>query len=234
MKWYGDGQKGGFYFTASDGEKLFARGKDSYDGVQPSGNSQMARNLLRLGAKTKTDEYRDRGIRTVKAFALALRTNPNSMPAMLRALDELLDAAGEPDKPAPKDTPTPKKPKVSADVVTPKLSLGAAKNGQQEFTLTLTVADPWHLYANPVGLDTLAESQTEVTVYVGGKKVEAKVDYPKGKEIADAVAGKYRAYEGAVKITGTFPKPEGEVEVRVKVNACNDRTCLLPSELKVK
>ena len=234
VKWYGDGQKGGFFFAASDGEKLFARAKDSYDGVQPSGNSQMARNLLRLGLKTKTDEYRDRGIRTVKAFALALRTNPNSMPAMLRALDELLDAAGEPDKADPKDKPAPKKPKESGDVVTPKLSLEAAKDGKRAFSLTLTVVDPWHLYANPVGLETLAESQTEVTVYVGGKKVEAKVEYPKGKEIADSVAGKYLVYEGEVKLTGTFPYAEGDVEMRVKLTACKEGTCLLPSVLKVK
>ena len=60
IKWHGDGDKGGFFFTPSDHEKLFARAKDSYDGAQPSGNSQMARNLLRLGLKTKDEKYRDR------------------------------------------------------------------------------------------------------------------------------------------------------------------------------
>ena len=44
--------RGGFFYTASDGEKLFARAKDHYDGVQPSGNSVMARNLVRLWRKT--------------------------------------------------------------------------------------------------------------------------------------------------------------------------------------
>jgi uncharacterized protein YyaL (SSP411 family) len=234
LKWYGDGEKGGFYFTASDSEKLFARAKDSYDGVQPSGNSQMARNLLRLGLATKEDAYRDRGIRTVKTFALALRTHPTSMPAMLRALDELLDAAGEGDKPAPKDKPNPKKPKESADVVAPKLVVEPAKDGKRAFTLTLTMANPWHLYANPVGLETLIESQTDVTVYVGGKKVDAKVAYPKGKEVNDTIVGKYFVYEGTVKITGSIPASVGEVEVRLKLTACKEGTCLLPSVVKVK
>jgi uncharacterized protein YyaL (SSP411 family) len=234
VKWYGDGQKGGFYFAASDGEKLFARAKDSYDGVQPSGNSQMARNLLRLGAKTKDNAYRDRGVRTVKAFALAVRTNPTGMPGMLRALDELLDAAGEVDKPAPKDKPDAKKPKESADVVTPKLVLEEAKGGKRAFTLTLTVADPWHLYANPVGLEALLESQTDVSVYVGGKKTDAAVEYPKRKQITDSTGAKYLVYEGTTKITGSFPAGDGEVEVRVKLSACKEGLCLPASTLKVK
>jgi uncharacterized protein YyaL (SSP411 family) len=234
VKWYGDGVNGGFFFTASDGEKLFARAKDGYDGVQPSGNSQMARNLLRLGFKTKDDSYRDRGIRTVKAFAVALRTSPTSVPTMLRALDELLDAAGEPDKPAPKDNPAPKKPKESADTVTAKLTLEQPKGGQRGFALTLTVADPWHLYANPVGYEMLIESQTEVAVYVGGKKVTAKVEYPKGAVHMDSTGEKYFVYEGTVKITGSFPASEGEVELRVKLSACKDGLCLPGSEIKVK
>jgi uncharacterized protein YyaL (SSP411 family) len=234
VKWFGDGQKGGFYFTASDSEKLFARAKDSYDGVQPSGNSQMARNLLRLSVRLKDDSYRDRGIRTIKAFALALRTNPTSMPGMLRALDDLLDLAGEPDKPAPKVDPAPKKPKESADTVAAKLALEDAKDGRRPFALTLTVTAPWHLYANPVGLDTLAESQTEVSVYVGGKKVDAKVTYPKGKEITDSTGAQYLVYEGAVKITGSFASADGDVEVRVKLSACKEGLCLPPSVLKVK
>jgi uncharacterized protein YyaL (SSP411 family) len=234
VKWYGDGANGGFYFTAGDGEKLFARAKDGYDGVQPSGNAQMARNLLRLGAKLKDDTYRERGARTIKVYSLALRTSPTSMPAMLRALDELLDTGGEPDKAAPKDKTDPKKPKASADVVTPKLVLAEAKDGRRGFDLVLTVAEPWHLYANPVGNDTLVESQTEVTVYVGGKKVDAKVEYPKGKEITDSTGAKYSVYEGAVTITGSFPAGAGEVEVRVKLSACKEGLCLPPSEVKVR
>ncbi|MBP3961049.1 DUF255 domain-containing protein [Gemmata sp. G18] len=234
VKHYGDSIGGGFFFTATDSEKLFARSKDSYDGVQPSGNSQMARNLLRLGAKLKDDSYRDRGIRTVKSFSLALSTNPTSMPLMLRTLDELLDAAGEPDKPAPKDAPKPKKPKESADVVTSKLTLDAPKDGKRTFTLALTVEAPWHLYANPVGSEMQIESQTEVIVYVGGKKVEAKVEYPKGKELTDSTGSKYSVYEGTATIRGTFPASEGEVEVRVKLSACKEGLCLPPSELKLK
>jgi hypothetical protein len=234
VKWHADGQGGGFFFTASDAEKLFARAKDSYDGVQPSGNSQMARNLLRLSVATKDEAYRDRGIRTVKTFAMPLKTSPTSMPTLLRALDELLDMAGTEEKPPAKADPAPKKPKESADTVTAKLTLQDAKDGKQAFALTLNVTDPWHLYANPPGLDSLAESQTEVSVFVGGKKVDAKIEYPKGSEYKDATGDKYQVYVGTVTIKGSFAAAEGAVEVRVKVNACKDGKCLPPSVMMVK
>ncbi|MBM3981372.1 MAG: DUF255 domain-containing protein [Planctomycetes bacterium] len=234
LKWHGDGDKGGFFFTASDSEKLFARAKDSYDGVQPSGNSQTARNLLRLGFALKDDGYRDRGIRTIKAYALGMQTTPTSMPAMLRALDDLLDAAGTPDEPKPKDKADPKKPKKSEDVVTAKLALEEVKGGRRAFTLTLKVAAPWHLYANPVGLESQVQSQTEVEVFVNGKKVAAKVEYPKGKELTDSTGAKYFVYEGEVQVRGAFVAENGAVEVRVSLSACKDGLCLPPSVMKVK
>ena len=46
LVWYADTARGGFYFTAHDHEKLFARAKDGYDGAQPSGNSVALRNLV--------------------------------------------------------------------------------------------------------------------------------------------------------------------------------------------
>jgi hypothetical protein len=115
-----------------------------------------------------------------------------------------------------------------------KLTVEKPKDGKQAFALTLTVSEPWHLYANPVGLDTLAESQTDVSVYVGGKKVDATVEYPKGKEIKESTGEKYLVYEGTVKVTGTFAATEGAVEVRVKLSACKEGLCLPPSVLKVR
>jgi hypothetical protein len=54
--------------------------------------------------------------------------------------------------------------------------------------------------------------------------------------VADAVTGNYRVYADTVRLTGRFTRPKdaaGKVEVRVAVTACNDKTCLLPSVLKL-
>lgn len=93
LKHHGDAQRGGFYMTAEDGEKLFARSKDQYDGAQPSGNSQAAQNLVRLAKLTGEERWAKEAERTLKAFANALKDQPTGMTLMAQALDEHLSAA---------------------------------------------------------------------------------------------------------------------------------------------
>jgi uncharacterized protein YyaL (SSP411 family) len=233
IKFHGDGDRGGYFFTSSDGEKLFARAKDGYDGVQPSGNSQTARNLLRLSVKTKDSLYRERCEKTIKGFALSLRTNPASMPTMALCLEEFL-AAGGPGSTAETKPEPPKNPKESSDVVTAKATVGEPAEGQRKVTLTLTIADGWHIYANPVGDDTLRESETVVTVTASDKRVEAKIDYPRGNAVTDSAGSRYAVYEKTVIITAVVPATVEKIEMRVKVIACRDGKCLLPSLLRVK
>ncbi len=244
LKLYADLDRGGFYFTAHDHEKLFARSKDAYDSAQPSGNGVMAHNLVRLGNKTGDRTYRDFGLRTVKVFAMTLRTSPGSMPSLALALDELLDiAAKDPTALAPPASPLAsdptKKSRESASVVKAELKAGAIADGKQSFTVTLTIEKPWHLYASPVGNATVKESETSVEVLIGGKKVEAAIVFPKGKLMKDPKEGDYRVYEGTVAITGTVSrgKDSGALEVRVSVNACKSGekgVCLQQSVLKLK
>ena len=86
---------GGFFATADDHEKLLAREKPADDGAEPSGNSVQALNLLRLGELTGDDRYRQRGERTLRAFAKPLTDDPASLAEMLLALDFALDAPKE-------------------------------------------------------------------------------------------------------------------------------------------
>jgi uncharacterized protein YyaL (SSP411 family) len=92
IEFHGDKKTGGFFYTSSDHEKLFARAKDQFDGAQPSGNSMAARNLVRLWVKTGDEKYRETAERTFKAFAATLKTNPSGLPAMAEALALYLDA----------------------------------------------------------------------------------------------------------------------------------------------
>jgi uncharacterized protein YyaL (SSP411 family) len=240
IRWHADTDLGGFFYTAHDHEKLFARSKDSYDGAQPSGNGVAARALLRLAAKTGDTKYRDQSVRTVRAFAGALKSSPGSMPGLAGTLDVLLDlAAKDPTLLAGKDAPKPaaKNPVEAADVVTAKLAAGKPdKDGKQSFTVTLTIAEPWHIYASPVGNDSLKESETSVEVLVGGKVVDAEIDFPPGIPAKDVGNGAYQVYVGTAAITGTIQrkKDDGELEVRVRLLACKDRLCLKPSTLKLK
>src|SRR5262249_11689950 len=75
VKFHGDAERGGFFFTSNDHEKLFARAKDQHDSVQPSGNSAAANNLVRLWIKTGDERYRALAEKTFKAFAGGLKSN---------------------------------------------------------------------------------------------------------------------------------------------------------------
>jgi uncharacterized protein YyaL (SSP411 family) len=90
---YADAKGGGFFYTAKDHEKLFARSKDQYDGAQPSGNSVAARNLVRLWRKTGEDRYRALAEKSFKAFAANLQTSPTGTTTMAEALAMYLDAS---------------------------------------------------------------------------------------------------------------------------------------------
>jgi uncharacterized protein YyaL (SSP411 family) len=92
-KHYADEKGGGFFYTANDHEKLFARGKDQYDGAQPAGNSLAARDLVRLWQKTGDDTYRTQAEKCLKAFAPAMKENPAGLPTMAEALARYLDTA---------------------------------------------------------------------------------------------------------------------------------------------
>jgi uncharacterized protein YyaL (SSP411 family) len=92
IQYHADKDAGGFFYTANDAEKLFARAKDQYDGAQPSGNSVAARNLVRLWIKTGEEKYAKETERTFKALAAPLKSNPASLPALADALALYLDA----------------------------------------------------------------------------------------------------------------------------------------------
>jgi uncharacterized protein YyaL (SSP411 family) len=87
LEFHGDKKIGGFYYTAHDHEKLFARSKDQHDGVQPSGNSQAAHNLMRLAKLTGEERYEKEAERTFKFFAGSMKTYGPSLVTMAQALD---------------------------------------------------------------------------------------------------------------------------------------------------
>jgi uncharacterized protein YyaL (SSP411 family) len=239
VKLYADPQGGGFFYTSSDHETLFARAKDQYDGAQPSGNSMAALNLLQLWQKTGQTRYRDLATRSLKAFAGSLKSNPTALTAMACALALYVDA--QPQKPAAKEpaaqagdvTKSDSKVKITTKAEPEK----PGADGKQVVTLTIKIDPGWHLYANPVGSEDLTAAQTTLTVDSKVKPAELKIEYPSGKEIDDKVVGKYKVYEDKAVIKATITRAAGDtgpLELTLKFQACNERQCLLPATAKLK
>ena len=105
IQFHEDEKLGGFFFTAKDHEKLFARSKDQYDGAVPSGNSMAARNLVRLWLITGDKNYRDKAVKTFETFSSSLKDYPTSLTTMMQGLSMYLANAEAKDaKGAKKDS----------------------------------------------------------------------------------------------------------------------------------
>jgi uncharacterized protein len=238
VKWHGDGERGGYFYTSSDHEKLFARPKDYADGAQPSGNSVMASNLVRLWRATSDDRYRLLAEKSFKQFAGVLKSNGSAVPYLAAALASYLDAKGKPAEAAvQKEEPKTASGARKSDAVV-KLAASAEKpgaEGRQTIAITLTIEKPWHIYANPVGLKSLEESQTTVRILHQGKELSAQVEYPKGTLVKDKIVGDYLVYEGEVRISAQVSRSkdaDGPLDVEVHVQACTEKQCLVGARLK--
>ncbi len=87
LKHFEDRQRGGFFFTADDHERLITRTKDLVDASVPSGNGMAATALLRLGRLTGNTDYLAAAERAI-AFALpTLARMPAAAGQLLIALD---------------------------------------------------------------------------------------------------------------------------------------------------
>jgi len=145
--------------------------------------------------------------------------------ALLAALTLAL-AAGT----APAQAPT------SAGVV--KVAARADKpdaEGNQAVTITLDVDKRFHIYANPVGNDSLRAAQTLVR-FTSKLAGDAKVEYPEGKLIKDKDVGDYKTYAGTGTIKAKVRRARDDstpLGLSIKFQACDDKSCLLPATVKL-
>jgi DsbC/DsbD-like thiol-disulfide interchange protein len=114
-----------------------------------------------------------------------------------------------------------------------KVESGPVNGGTQVLKVHLDVAKPWHIYANPVENPDLEAAAT--VVKIDSKAVKAEVKYPKGRELKDNILGSYKVYEDKVTISVTLKRDAGSsgpLELTVRYQACDDKRCLPPKEIK--
>ncbi|WP_409346815.1 thioredoxin domain-containing protein [Paenibacillus sp. MBLB4367] len=125
LELFWDEENGGLFFYGHDGEELFSRNKEIYDGAQPSGNGVAAYNLQRLSKLAYDAKLSQIAERQLEAFAGAIERYPAGHSMFLIALDWAYSPSGEiviagdPDK---EET---------------KRMLAAAQNGFRPHTLTV-------------------------------------------------------------------------------------------------
>src|SRR5438309_11588621 len=84
---FGDDDRGGFFDTSSDHERLAVRRKSLEDNPIPSGNSSAAYGLLRLAALTGERSYEQRAIGVFRLMHEVAARHPQAFAHLLQALD---------------------------------------------------------------------------------------------------------------------------------------------------
>ena len=87
VSFFRDEKDGGFFFTASDSEKLLTRPKEIYDGAIPSGNSVAFLNALKLSRITGNMELVEIAHDIYRAFRAHVNTQPVAFTFFLCGLD---------------------------------------------------------------------------------------------------------------------------------------------------
>jgi uncharacterized protein YyaL (SSP411 family) len=87
---FADDERGGFFSTADDHERLVARRKDLEDSPIPSGNSAMALGLLRLARLSGEAAYEERARGVIALLHPLAARHPLAFGRLLQAVDFLL------------------------------------------------------------------------------------------------------------------------------------------------
>src|SRR5436853_1278572 len=84
---FADEERGGFFETSADHERLVTRRKDLEDNPIPAGNSSAAYGLLRLAALTGEHEYEQRAVGVFKLLHEVAVKHPQAFAHLLQAMD---------------------------------------------------------------------------------------------------------------------------------------------------
>ncbi|MEL7433795.1 MAG: thioredoxin domain-containing protein, partial [Chloroflexota bacterium] len=88
-------EDGGFFDTSDDHEKLIVRPRQLQDNATPSGNSMMAKQLIRLSAYTGDARYDQSARKVLSALAAAMQTYSQAFGEALNATDMLVKGMSE-------------------------------------------------------------------------------------------------------------------------------------------
>lgn len=87
-----DSAESGFYDTDGLDTSILVRMKEAYDGAEPTGNSMMAMNLIRLYNLNNDVRLKEYAERTMKHFCTLLQQSPQVMPQLMSAVELYLSS----------------------------------------------------------------------------------------------------------------------------------------------
>jgi uncharacterized protein YyaL (SSP411 family) len=240
-----DRAQGGFFFTSEGHETLLARAKEPFDAALPSGNSMAIIDLIAVYRATGEAGYLSHAEKALSAFSAMLSRAPAALPTTVVAMIEFLEARPAPISlrlPNPGTLPEPSQRAVTAAArVTDASASGLTPGSEIDVIVTVTIQDGWHIYANRAGLPEMRPTTLRLERDNSGTISLERVSYPAGqvKALGPSGVDKVALYEGTVQISSRLRIARNAAPGATQLSfvlshqACNDRYCLAPAELKV-
>ncbi len=226
-------ERGGFFFTAEDGEELLARVKRPFDGATPSENGVAALVLVRLAEATGEARYLDAARRTLETFSAAMRNAPTATATLIVATEAYLELAEE------RGGERPATVQPDARVVRTPLTVEAfasrriARPGDEvEVAVRIEIADGRHINSHEPLHDYL--EPTELTLAAGEALELEEVRYPEGRRVTPALSDEAMSvYVGETWLLARLrvhDDAEGAAPIRLTLSAqaCNEGACGRP------
>jgi uncharacterized protein YyaL (SSP411 family) len=225
-----DDVNGGYFDTLPDQSDLFVRVKTLHDGAEPSGNSVMMMNLLRLHELNGDQSYLDDAIATMRAMSGVMKQSPTaSTYAWLAAQHLVKEYPDELGGAAAASSSTTSggfgERKVTVAVSERVIRLGPDESAT--FDVTINVPQGLHVNSNRPGIEYLIPLELKV---VGGEGIELTPRYPDGESYSGP-EGAMNVYHGTVTIPVTVLRIgaiTGRPRVVVTYQACTSEMCFSP------
>ncbi len=220
---------GGFYVAGESADLLF-RSKEVFDGAAPSANAIAALNLLALAERTGEDGFREEAAESLRAFGQIVVSYPDAVRMLAVALRRWHGGVGGEEE-APPAGAFGAALGLAAEAerqVVARLTLGAEReDGWRPFALALSIAEGWHINANPASAEELAA--TSVAPRTGEIR---GISYPDPEPMGMVGQEEVLAvYTGSVTFTGEI---RGGDEVLLTYQPCDESRCLPAVERVVR
>jgi len=215
-----DTEHGGFFMGQAHGTSI-ARPKESNDTATPSGNAVDLDVLARLHNRTGKVEYADQARKTLNAFSGDIQRSPGAFATMLKGADDLMNRESGPLQYAGKGV-------VRIE----------AERSDKQVAVVLTIRSGWHIQAHEVSAEEFIATEMRLASDVNGWTM-TDVHYPEGESVQLGFNDEpLKVYQGKIHLQGDLRATAGaantDVTVQVRVQACNDRICLLPENLDLR
>lgn len=230
---------GGYYDTDRPRPDLIVRTRTHYDGATPSGNSQMAHNLIDLYRATDERTYLERAADDMAAFSQKIAQQSPGMTHLLHAMLRLQQIDATLFTPAAGasalagSTPQP----TAALRIEPPTTPITFKGGRATFTLTLHLADGYHLSAN-----SEADLQPATLTTETDPPTTAQTRWPDPVERTYPFADQpLEVYEGTIEVRVTLQLRDADaasqvpdrVSLTLTYQACTEQACDQPTTMRL-